>query len=202
MRRLELISKHFFLENAPIQNFRLKRARITKKFTARDLAKNVGISKRLYFAIEGIRSYPSKKVKNKIAKTLNKNPEYLFPERLRQYAYELYRKLKSKDVLDNLKRVEFDFKQIQDPVNYEQIADQEQDSVNLNSRIMKLLETLKYKEGEIIKDRFGFRASYSLREAAEKYHVCPQRIRQIEAKAIRKLQYPFRASSLIGFYKD
>ena len=202
MRKLKLVRKYDSSKENFIKNFRLKRARIAKKFTERDLARKAGITEQNYYTIEGLVSYPSSKTKQDIANVLNQDPEYLFPERFREYSFDKYRESHSQDVLDNLNRVEFDFEQIEDPVNYEGVIDKILDSASLNNKIMELLKTLKYREAELIKDRFGFRANYSLREAAKKYKVSPERIRQIEAKAIRKLQHPVRMKELIGFYRD
>ncbi|MCC7086140.1 MAG: sigma-70 family RNA polymerase sigma factor [Pirellulales bacterium] len=71
----------------------------------------------------------------------------------------------------------------------------------LKSRIGKVLKTLSYREREIIKLRYGLGDgySYTLEEVGHIFKVTRERIRQIEAKAVRKLQQPSRAEELKGF---
>ena len=71
----------------------------------------------------------------------------------------------------------------------------------LRSRISKVLKTLSYREREIIKLRYGLGDgySYTLEEVGHIFKVTRERIRQIEAKAVRKLQQPSRAQELMGF---
>jgi RNA polymerase primary sigma factor len=71
----------------------------------------------------------------------------------------------------------------------------------LRTRIAKVLKTLSYREREIIKLRYGLGDgySYTLEEVGHIFKVTRERIRQIEAKAVRKLQQPSRSQELIGF---
>jgi RNA polymerase primary sigma factor len=71
----------------------------------------------------------------------------------------------------------------------------------LRTRISKVLKTLSYREREIIKLRYGLGDgySYTLEEVGHIFKVTRERIRQIEAKAVRKLQQPSRAQELLGF---
>ncbi|MBN1394150.1 MAG: sigma-70 family RNA polymerase sigma factor [Pirellulales bacterium] len=71
----------------------------------------------------------------------------------------------------------------------------------LRSRIIKVLKTLSYREREIIKLRYGLGDgySYTLEEVGHIFKVTRERIRQIEAKAVRKLQQPSRSQELVGF---
>jgi RNA polymerase primary sigma factor len=71
----------------------------------------------------------------------------------------------------------------------------------LRTRINKVLKTLSYREREIIKLRYGLGDgySYTLEEVGHIFKVTRERIRQIEAKAVRKLQQPSRSQELVGF---
>jgi len=71
----------------------------------------------------------------------------------------------------------------------------------LRGQIHKVLKTLSYREREIIKLRYGLGDgySYTLEEVGHIFKVTRERIRQIEAKAVRKLQQPSRSQELIGF---
>ncbi len=71
----------------------------------------------------------------------------------------------------------------------------------LRGQIVKVLKTLSYREREIIKLRYGLGDgySYTLEEVGHIFKVTRERIRQIEAKAVRKLQQPARSQELVGF---
>lgn len=71
----------------------------------------------------------------------------------------------------------------------------------LRNRIAKVLKSLSYREREIIKLRYGLGDgySYTLEEVGHIFKVTRERIRQIEAKAVRKLQQPSRSQDLVGF---
>ena len=68
----------------------------------------------------------------------------------------------------------------------------------LRNRISKVLKSLSYREREIIKLRYGLGDgySYTLEEVGHIFKVTRERIRQIEAKAVRKLQAPARSEEL------
>jgi len=71
----------------------------------------------------------------------------------------------------------------------------------LRNRIEQVLKTLTYREREIIKLRYGIGDgyTYTLEEVGRIFKVTRERVRQVEAKAIRKLQHPVRARKLSGF---
>ncbi len=71
----------------------------------------------------------------------------------------------------------------------------------LKERIEDVLQTLTYREREIIKLRYGIGDgyTYTLEEVGRIFKVTRERVRQIEAKAVRKLQHPVRARQLEGF---
>ncbi len=71
----------------------------------------------------------------------------------------------------------------------------------LRSKIDDLLKTLTYREREIIRLRYGLGDgyTYTLEEVGRIFKVTRERVRQIEAKAVRKLQHPVRSQQLEGF---
>ncbi|MEX0794870.1 MAG: sigma-70 family RNA polymerase sigma factor [Pirellulaceae bacterium] len=71
----------------------------------------------------------------------------------------------------------------------------------LRDKISGLLKTLTYREREIIKLRYGLEDgyTYTLEEVGRIFKVTRERVRQIEAKAVRKLQHPVRSQQLTGF---
>ena len=71
----------------------------------------------------------------------------------------------------------------------------------LKEKLGDVLGTLTYREREIIKLRYGLGDgyTYTLEEVGKIFKVTRERVRQIEAKAIRKLQHPIRSRLLEGF---
>ncbi|HWL09256.1 MAG TPA: sigma-70 family RNA polymerase sigma factor, partial [Planctomicrobium sp.] len=71
----------------------------------------------------------------------------------------------------------------------------------LKDKIDQVLKTLTYREREIIKLRYGLGDgyTYTLEEVGRIFKVTRERVRQIEAKAVRKLQHPARSKQLQGF---
>ena len=71
----------------------------------------------------------------------------------------------------------------------------------LKDKLEKVLETLTFREREIIKLRYGIGDgyTYTLEEDGRIFKVTRERVRQIEAKAVRKLQHPVRSRMLEGF---
>lgn len=71
----------------------------------------------------------------------------------------------------------------------------------LKDKIENVLGTLTYREREIIKLRYGIGDgyTYTLEDVGKIFKVTRERVRQIEAKAVRKLQHPIRSRKLEGF---
>ncbi|MGE3163727.1 MAG: RNA polymerase sigma factor RpoD [Planctomycetota bacterium] len=71
----------------------------------------------------------------------------------------------------------------------------------LKEKMREVLKTLTYREREIIKLRYGLEDgyTYTLEEVGKIFKVTRERVRQIEAKAVKKLQHPIRARHLEGF---
>jgi len=74
----------------------------------------------------------------------------------------------------------------------------------LKQRIADVLNELNYREREILRLRYGLSDgySYTLEEVGQIFSVTRERVRQIEAKAVRKLQHPVRARSLASFVDE
>ena len=71
----------------------------------------------------------------------------------------------------------------------------------LRARINDVLKTLTYREREILKLRYGIGDgyTYTLEEVGRIFKVTRERVRQVESKAIRKLQHPVRKRRLSSF---
>ncbi len=74
----------------------------------------------------------------------------------------------------------------------------------LKEEIKDVLKTLQKREQEVLELRFGLidGTSYTLEEVGKRFNVTRERIRQIEAKALRKLRHPSRAKKLKDFMND
>jgi len=71
----------------------------------------------------------------------------------------------------------------------------------LKRRLDDVMHDLSYREREIIRLRYGLADgyAYTLEEVGKIFSVTRERVRQIESKAVRKLQQPYRARALVGF---
>ena len=71
----------------------------------------------------------------------------------------------------------------------------------LREQLNEILSALSRREREIIKLRYGLADgyTYTLEEVGQIFKVTRERVRQIEAKAVRKLQHPVRSKQLCGF---
>jgi RNA polymerase primary sigma factor len=74
----------------------------------------------------------------------------------------------------------------------------------LRDRIDSLLKTLTYREREIVRLRYGLTDgyTYTLEEVGRIFRVTRERVRQIEAKAVKKLQHPVRSRQLESFMEN
>jgi len=74
----------------------------------------------------------------------------------------------------------------------------------IRARINDVLKTLTYREREILKLRYGIGDgyTYTLEEVGRIFKVTRERVRQVESKAVRKLQHPVRRRRLASFMED
>ncbi len=120
-----------------------------------------------------------------------------------------------------LEKVRHVFRIAQEPVSLEMPVGEEEDSqlgdfiedkdskspvsetafTMLKERVEDVLTTLTEREAKVIRLRFGIGDGYprTLEEVGEEFQVTRERIRQIEAKALRKLRHPVRSQQLRGF---
>lgn len=74
-------------------------------------------------------------------------------------------------------------------------------NINLQEQTRKVLATLTPREEKVLRMRFGIgeKSDHTLEEVGQNFDVTRERIRQIEAKALRKLRHPSRSKRLRGF---
>ena len=74
-------------------------------------------------------------------------------------------------------------------------------AMDLTERTRKVLATLTPREEKILRMRFGIgeKSEHTLEEVGNDFSVTRERIRQIEAKALRKLRHPSRSKQLKSF---
>jgi RNA polymerase primary sigma factor len=75
---------------------------------------------------------------------------------------------------------------------------------DLTTQVERALATLSPKEKEILRLRFGIgeEGEHTLEEVGKRFAVTRERIRQIEAKALRKLRHPLRGRNLKAFVEN
>ncbi len=75
---------------------------------------------------------------------------------------------------------------------------------NLGEQTRKILTTLTPREEKVLRMRFGIgeKSDHTLEEVGRDFHVTRERIRQIEAKALRKLRHPSRSKKLRSFLEQ
>ncbi len=95
---------------------------------------------------------------------------------------------------------------LSDFVADEKLVSPEQNAANvmLREEIDKLLENLKEREKEVLIYRFGLHGeeSHTLEEVGKIFGVTRERVRQIEAKALKKISLPKYKNALLGFLED
>ena len=76
-------------------------------------------------------------------------------------------------------------------------------SLDLAEQTRKVLSTLTPREEKVLRMRFGIgeKSDHTLEEVGQDFDVTRERIRQIEAKALRKLAHPLRSGRLKSFMK-
>ena len=119
------------------------------------------------------------------------------PEKYRKIHYVLADRGVHTDLLDVVETVKY-------VDNFADDGPTAEDVVNLSelkTALTVALATLKPREERVLRKRFGIGldTDYTLEEIGKEFSVTRGRIREIEAKALRKLKHPSRAGKLVEF---
>ena len=121
------------------------------------------------------------------------------PERYRKIHAVLSEKGKKEDFLDVVETVPLEY--VYDLADDGPTAEDAVNLSELKTAVTATLATLKPREERVLRMRFGIglKTDYTLEECAVEFSVNRERIRQIEAKALRKLKHPSLARNLRSF---
>ena len=121
------------------------------------------------------------------------------PERYRKINAVLNEKGKKKDLLDRVETVPLEY--VYDLVDDGPSPEDNAILSELKTAVTASLATLTPREERILRKRFGIGlpTDYTLNEIGKEFSVIGERIRQIEAKALRKLKHHSRARHLVDF---
>jgi len=192
-------------------NARLIDARKARGWTQKNLAQLAGINTSYLGHIETLRVIPSRHMMDEICSALELSEEYLFPtslmEALREGLFgQRVAELEEEHIirLTEGRRAGLLTQGITQDEALEAI-DSDVDSDALKGSISDVLETLAPREKEVIELRFGLKdgISRTLEEVGQTVvnertglPLCKDRIRQLEAKALRHLRHPSRSRQL------
>ena len=121
------------------------------------------------------------------------------PERYRKIHAVLSEKGKKEALLDVVETVPLEY--VYDLADDGPTAEDAVNLSELKTKITKILAKLTPREERVLRMRFGIglKTDYTLEEIGQEFSLTKDRIRQIEAKALRKLKHPFLAKNLVGF---
>ena len=121
------------------------------------------------------------------------------PERYRKIHAVLSEKGKKEDLLDKVETVPLEY--VYDLADDGPTAEDAVNLSELKTKITKILAKLTPREERVLRMRFGIglKTDYTLEEFAVEFSVNREWIRQIEAKALRKLKHPSLARNLRSF---
>ena len=120
------------------------------------------------------------------------------PERYRKINYVLNDKGVHTDLLDVVETVSLDY--AYDLADEGKSPEEETMLSELKSKTTFVLSSLTAREERVLRMRFGMGVrEHTLEEVGKTYSVISERIRQIEAKALRKLKHPSRTNKLRSF---
>ncbi|MFN4196546.1 MAG: sigma-70 family RNA polymerase sigma factor [Caldimicrobium sp.] len=156
-----------------------------------------------------------------IIEAFNKINKIIYSKFYQEYGREPTIEELSKETGYSIERLNYIFKVMKHPISLETTVGNEEEttlkdfledqnilrpdevtiSVNFSEKIREVFKTLTPREEKILRLRFGIgeRQFYTLEEVGQQFGVTKERIRQIEAQALRKLKHPNRLKILKNF---
>ena len=180
-------------------NNEVRKRRVERGLTQKELSNNCGIGESTIGHIETLRKYPTMKQAKSIAQALSSTVEELFPKWIEEFKHKktsvVTEHFVSERILEHpeLKMLPAEAGNIDEVIDS---VDAEIMSVKIDS----VLNTLKPREKKVLELRFGLKdeKTHTYEEVGKEFGVTRERIRQIEAKALRKLKHPVRKKELEG----
>jgi len=166
-------------------NWSLDRAIKAKGWKRMEAAKACGVSLNTLFWWLAFKSYPKENKRMDVSIVLGVPEDIIFPE-----AIEGFRITKQPEAISFGKEEAVALGLCSQEVDPEQVAIQ----ASLQESLHEAMQGLKEREKLVLRLRFGLdgEESRSLREVGVSLGVTPERIRQMEARALRKLRHPSR----------
>jgi len=183
-----------------IRNDHMLKAREEKKLTQADVASLAGVSTFLISRLERL-DYPSNYKYEEallIADALGILPDQVMTERMKGWrGVTKFQKIDDISVDKLLASQEINQKHLILPSPSESLENQE-----IFDIIKKFIKTLSYREQTIIKMRYGLEGykTHTLKETGKLFQISIARAREIEAKAIRKLQTRVKIEYLSNYF--
>ncbi|MFN3921365.1 MAG: RNA polymerase sigma factor RpoD/SigA, partial [Caldimicrobium sp.] len=156
-----------------------------------------------------------------IIKAIHKISKIVYTKFYQEYGREPTIEELAKETGLSVDRLNYIFKIMKYPISLETVVGEDEDSTLKNflednsvlrpdeatfslalaEKVRELLKTLSAREEKVLRLRFGIgeRQYYTLEEVGQKFGVTKERIRQIEAHALRKLKHPNRLKLLKNF---
>jgi len=184
-------------------NARLIAARKERGWTQKDMSQLTGISTSYLGNIETLRDIPTQRVMDEISAALNLAQDYLFPENLMEAMREglFDHRVAELEEQQLIRLTEARRTRMLPP----HITDEEMvavaDRAILKKKLDEVLGQLTPREQRVLKLRFGLEdgMARTLEEVGKEFGLSKDQIKQIEAKALRKLRHPSRARVLKDF---
>lgn len=198
-------------------NWKMRHAREKLGLTQKDLGQMIGVNQATITEIETFKRFPEEGLAFKICEALNQDVEKVFPDYMSEFIIKKSTFSTEHIITEQLLPSIVDTLALPDGLEpVEEKIDQE----ILKKKVRSLLENLTDREAKIIKMRFGLEEDFKVEdfngiknlktppngstyeEVGEKFGVSMERIRQIEAKALRKMRGPSKTNKLDEFIPD
>lgn len=177
-------------------HYKLRNLRKTKGLSQEELADECNMAIHRVQAIEQLKSFPTEPEAYAISDFFNIDPIKLFPK----WSLLAFSVKRSEDKVFEVKRIALDSPEVLQ-LEASNDIEVEIDKDSLKNDIHKILNILNPKEQKVLSFRFGLMGETpkTLDEVGKIFNIGRERVRQVEAKALRKLRRPSREHLLQNF---